>query len=417
MGEKDAKVWHRLAAASEPEENDRQCALALYRQFMERNVLPAAPSVMLGLKNSVIFSFYSRLALFTTPGRPFYRKQSVQWFTARSLYKISLPACGGWEGLLKILPLLKNSSLIISHFLPEDSEGKVVSHARTSGVFHSETAEKAGVGQDAFILLVLEAMFRLNIGVIFEIGLEVSPDALVILKRPELFKASPAGFLFDIDKEATRQYLAAVVGHWQQHYRIDGIFFNFSALSWPLKADISKALYSMVKTRPSFGVAAVNVDAAFCDILLSPQSSRLRLENLPAVQRQLWRYISNSFGLFTYCDAVGAEDFPLYMESRLIKKEELAKAEVLGDVNGEAFSLIVSRYKNCLFVILFTHDAVSESFLNLTDYYANFGFYTKESDFFYAGSYTLEGSELCADKKLLLPALPAGTAVSYRLTF
>jgi hypothetical protein len=420
MGEKDAKVWRRLATLSKPSTNTERDAALLYNQYLNNGAFLLSPAESLQLSPSLIYNFYARLALFTSPGRPFYRKESCDWLTSRALYYVNVAQIGTFERLLALLPLFKNSFLVLNHFLPEDEEGKVLSHAQIAPhLLQSVVAYEAGLSCDDFAKLVIQAACRLNIGFVFTLSAQVSPMAQVIVKKPHYFEASKEGFIFDSEQEETCNYLIAIAKHWQKNYLIDGLYLNFTEAGKAISSASCHLLTQGIKTRPSFGLLASNVRSPhYFDSVLDSETAPTNINALPAPQRRLWRYLSHSFALFNHSDNFNTNDEQiLFTESKLLTKGWLKRAQLVAKVEDKNFTLLAYRYKKNLSLLIFTHQNCNDTLFDLTPYHPINTMYSIDSDFFYNGSYSQNENELSNQSTLALGAMPQYSAAVYRLVF
>ncbi|MCL2520036.1 MAG: hypothetical protein FWE37_03390 [Spirochaetaceae bacterium] len=415
MGEKDAKIWRKLEEALAPTASERELGLKLFKEYNNNGYLKYSITYMQQLPNAVLFNFYHRLALLTTPGRPFYRKQSNDWLKERNLLTINLNEVAGWVGLLRVAPLVKNTAFIINHFLKEDDVG-IVSHVKFNPLGINPIADDHLSGNH-FISLVLEALFRLKIGILFELPLLVSPQARAIPKRADIFCSSPYGFLFNLNSSneqylSSCDYLTKVSSYWQERYNIDGLFLNFNHWPSPVSKEVTAHLITKLNTRPSFGLIGFNLDKTSKDYMAAEEM--LNLNIMPEPSRAFWRYLSNNLSLFTYRENLTINDNELHYSSLLLDKTIFKKLEPLNKITTDSFNLIISKDKNFVYIILFNFTDLSEDELDISGYITKA--YRLESDFFYNGSYHCNEPQLKkAGTAVTLVAMPAYSVAIYKL--
>lgn len=258
MSEKDAKNWRKLAALFPPTEEQRGHACLLYQQFIKGNTWSLSHQEVLALDLPIIFDFYYRLALFTTPGRVYSRKQSTNWFSAMHVYQVDLRKISGWLGLLKLAPLFGHQAVVIQPFC-QCSGGQtdlVTSHVSLDETLHAPELADKGLFLTEFLPLVFEALRRLKIAVGFTLYPFVSAQAIACQKKPEIFDSAAEGdrWFFNFVHLDAKEYLVQVCQHYARTYGFDFVYYDFSSIEEKLNTDFWKKLEDESRIVASFAV-------------------------------------------------------------------------------------------------------------------------------------------------------------------
>lgn len=258
MSEKDAKTWRKLAALFPPTEEQREQACLLYQQFLKGKAWTLSQEEVLDLDLPIIFDFYYRLALFTTPGRVYSRKQSTNWFSAMHVYQIDLRQISGWLGLLKMAPLFSHQAVVLQPFCQcanRQSE-LVTSHVSLDETLHPSALEEQGLSLMDFLLLVFEALRRLKIAIGFTLYPFVSEHAIACEKKPEIFttEATQQRRFFNFTHPDAISYLINVCHHYAKTYGFDFVYYDFTSIQDKLSKDFWHNLETDSRIATSFAI-------------------------------------------------------------------------------------------------------------------------------------------------------------------
>ena len=257
MSEKDAKHWRKLAGLFPPSDEQREKACLLYQQFIKGNAWALSQEEILELELPVIFDFYYRLALFTTPGRVYSRKQSPNWFAAMHVYQIDLREISGWLGLLKLAPLFSHQAVAIEPFCLCAGGGSrlVTSHISLDEMLHSRELEAHNISLEDFLPLVFEALRRLKIAIGFILYPFVSSKAIACQRKSEIFQQEEIdeSRFFNFEHPDAAEYLTRICEHYARSYGFDFVYYDFSSLP-DLPVELWQRLETQSRITPSFAV-------------------------------------------------------------------------------------------------------------------------------------------------------------------
>lgn len=401
MGEKDAKPWRALRAQFPPNPQEKAASLALYNQTVRRGYAVISPKEALSAPLPQVLDFYFRLALFTRPGRPFSRKQSVQWLSGKDIVYVDLSAIGGWLGLLRIAPLFKGAAVCLNFYGACSQAGRrlPLSHALLDESLHDARLKEAGVALEELAQLALQGLRRLKLAAGFELTPFVAPQAQAAVKRPELFKPAAGALAFDTNSDAAADYLAAAARHHAAAYGMDFVFYNFSGAPQPQEAWLAR-LTQASRAAKSFAVLASLGQSAdkTLDFSLDPKealaagktfielASPQTGQALDAFHYGSLRLFSAVFRLFNRFDAFNPQDGDFfYGSSSLAGQTSLKDFSWEWQEAGAHGGYLLGRCKKYLAALVFAFEDQAAFAFDLKPYCHDSLFYRLFEERFFCG--------------------------------
>ncbi|MGL4524348.1 MAG: hypothetical protein ACRCVN_02350 [Spirochaetia bacterium] len=266
MSEKDAKQWRKLTLLFPASDEERDLASQLYQKFIKGHPWKLEYHQILDLSLPVLFDFYYRLALFTTPGRVYSRKQTTNWFASMHVNILDLRKISGWIGLLKIAPIFHHQGIVLEPFcLCQDMDSQAItSHIMLDETLHSSSLLQHGISLEEFLPLIFEGLRRLKIAVGFTLYPFVSKNAIVCKKKPEFFiidnreEDSDSYRFFQLENQDALMYLQRIVEHYKSIYSFDFVYYNLYKFDHHISANALQYLESMSCEPASFAILGAN---------------------------------------------------------------------------------------------------------------------------------------------------------------
>jgi hypothetical protein len=411
MSEKDAKVWQKLSDLFPADVAQQQQSLSLYQDFIKVGYMRLSLAQALQLDPAVVFNFYYRLARFTTPGRPYYRKKTSKWLQNMNVFEIDLRKIDGWLGLLKIAPLFAQQALCLAPITTchQEQSDLLCSHIHMDEHLYHPLLQQAGIVFADFVTWVFEALCRLKIAFGVTLYPYVSQHATVYSKAPQLFMpalASDEKVYFHLQRHDVQTYLAKICQHYAEVLRCDFIYFNFADQQ---QVDL---LAQHANLRPSLaclGSSTWPIHTTWpIDIVGSWSDGKYAGQVVPTPIQKSLSFLASYLQWTAFWWQPVVSDIPQGMKTHedfLPKCQHLISREYAHDL----LQLVYQGYKNEVIIILCAcTQAISQKTIDLSLLMPHVQMYTVQSMLYRQSQLMIQPDQLVVNAQWMVETLDIG---------